>query len=272
MEFLKILWENPFLWTILWNIVIAVGIIGVIFVVRGVVKKFEKYLDFITALTVWLLLWIIFLGFFPELIESETSAMHIGGMILFGLFFFYILELFFHWHHCKDFWADHNIHKHEHHSSKLIFIGTLIHNMFHWIVLFAAFAIDVYFGIATTLAILMHSIPQNIVNYVMNHNNLKIVLFAAIGGIFGWILVYPFGDFLLTYKWFVLAFITGWLLYTALADIFPNFKQKWILKIKIAYLIFIVLWVGLFLALEELSHRHWEEEENHYSIIKNNLW
>jgi len=51
--------------------------------------------------------------------------------------------------------------------------------------LFAAFAIDVYFGIATTLAILMHSIPQNIVNYVMNHNNLKIVLFAAIGGIFG---------------------------------------------------------------------------------------
>jgi len=32
--------------------VIAVGIIGVIFVVRGVVKKFEKYLDFITALTV----------------------------------------------------------------------------------------------------------------------------------------------------------------------------------------------------------------------------
>jgi len=62
-----------------------------------------------------------------------------------------------------------------------MFGGTLLHNFFHGIVLFSAFSVDLYFGLATTLAVLLHAIPQNLVNYIMNHNSKKYVYIAAFG-------------------------------------------------------------------------------------------
>ena len=110
---------------------------------------------------------------------------------------FYILELFLHWHHCKDLSDDgHSHHNHSHENSPLIAFGTFFDNAIHGIVLFSAFSIDLHFGIATTFAILLHAIPQNIANLLMNHKDTKYVYIAAAGGIFGALLVYPFSEFL----------------------------------------------------------------------------
>ena len=258
---------SPFLWSILWNIVVAIWIILVIFITKIIKDKLITYLEYITALTVWLLLWIIFLGFLPELInESNIEWSQIGIFILIWIFIFYLLELFLHWHHCKDLWHDwvcetnhehHHEHEHEHENGLLMFWGTLLHNIFHGIELFAAFAIDFRLWIVTTLAIFLHSIPQNIVNFLMNHDNIKYSYFAALGGILWALLTYPFSDFLIENKFYMLAIIVGWLLYTALADIFPEFKWKGTTWKKLSYLIFIILWIFIFLwfsSIAEKSH------------------
>jgi hypothetical protein len=35
-----------------------------------------------------------------------------------------------------------------------------------------------------SFAILLHSIPQNVANFIMNHKKLKVVLVAAVAGVF----------------------------------------------------------------------------------------
>lgn len=258
---------NPFLWTLVWNIIVWVWILLVIFFVRYIKNKFINYLDYITATTVWLLISIIFLWFIPEIIYSWLDWRVVWIFIILGIFLFYILELFLHWHHCKDLWhtdsCDSHSHHDEHKNGVLIFGWTLLHNAFHWIVLFVAFSVNFHFWIATTLAILLHSIPQNVVNYIMNHKKSKYAYIWAFGWVFWALLTFPFSEFLVDHKAYVLAIIAWWLLYTALADIFPEFKWKWTTFKKISYFLFILLGIVLFLWFEKISWSEWEHDHSH---------
>ena len=71
--------------------------------------------------------------------------------------------------------------------------------------MFSAFAISTEFVIATTIAVLLHSIPQNTANYIMNHKKESFVIIAALGGIIGAIILLPFKEFLLTNKFIIIA-------------------------------------------------------------------
>lgn len=263
IEFVHFLEEHPFLGAFLGNILIALWIVMVVLISWVVLKRLQSILDYITALTVWLLLGIVFLWFFPELFSSGENVEIIWWSILFWILLFYVLELFFHWHHCKDLGHSHHSHKHEHESSSLILTGTFLHNMFHWIELFAAFAIDFRFWIAMSIAILLHSIPQNVANFIMNHKKIKVVLLAALAGIFWSLLTYPFSDFLLEHKFIVLWVIAWGLLYTSLADIFPSFKSKWNLKNKLSYLVFVIVGIILFFSFNEIAHNEHLHTEPH---------
>ncbi len=260
-EFIHLIESSPFFWALIWNTIIALGIIIVVGFSWMLLKKLHNILDAITALTVGLLLWIVFLWFFPELFVSWSHIESIWVSILVWILLFYVLELLFHWHHCKDLWHTHHDHKHEHESSNLILTGTFLHNMFHGVELFAAFAIDFRFWIAMSIAILLHSIPQNVANFVMNHKKIKVVLVAAVAGIFWSLLTYPFSEFLIEYKYIVLWVIAGGLLYTSLADIFPSFKSKGNMKNKLLYLLWIVVWIVLFFWFNEMAHQ--EHSHNH---------
>ena len=260
---------SPFLWSLLWNLIIWFSLVVIILWVKKL-TKIRNYLDYITALTVWLLLWIVFLGFFPEIAHHSTNYELAFFIVLLWVIGFYVLELFLHWHHCKDLGHSHE-HKHDHESSKLIFVWTFLHNLFHWFEIFVAFAIDTHFWFAVTLAILLHSIPQNIVNYFMNHHNLKIVIIWALAWVFWSLLTLPFSGFLEKYNYLVLAFIAWGLLYTALADIFPSFKSKWTMKTKFVYLIFVILWAVSYLWFAHFgAHEHVESEHEVHSELEHN--
>ena len=244
---------STFINTVIANLVIWSVLVLLIFVLRIFKKQILKYLDFFTALTVWVLLWMIFLGFLPEIISSELSWVSIWIAILVWLFFFYLFELFLHHHHCKDINSEHSIkaHSHEHQNKVLMFTGTILHNMLHWVVLFSAFSVSIEFGIATTIAILLHSIPQNTANYIMNHNRELHVILAAWGWVLWALILFPFTDFLLANKFIILAIMSWSLLYLALSDILPEVKNKWWIKIKLLYLLFILLWLVLVILLNK---------------------
>jgi zinc and cadmium transporter len=248
--------SSAFFYSLIWNIIIAFWIILIIFFAKFIKDKLIKFLDYITAITVGLLLGIIFLGFLPKLTTKWNLVwLELWVYILIWIFFFYLLELFLHWHHCKDLNHEqscHSSHSHEHKNWVLMFIWTLFHNSFHWIVLFSAFSVWINFWIVTTTAVLLHSIPQNIVNYIMNHNNIKYAYVAGLWWILWAIITYPFSDFLIINKFYFLAIISWGLLYTALADIFPEFKWKWDKIKKLSYFFFILFWIFLFLIFERI--------------------
>jgi len=248
--------DSPFVFALLGNIVVWLWILTVIIISSSMKRRLLRYLDFITATTVGIVLWIIFFGFLPKITTTwNLLGTSLGVWIVFGIFLFYILELFLHWHHCKDLSNVGNKHKqHWHENGILMFGGTLLHNFFHGIVLFSAFSVNLYFGLATTLAVGLHAIPQNLVNYIMNHNAKKYVYIASFGGVLWALFTYPFGDFLIQNKFIILAIIAGGLLYTSLADILPEFKHKGTIKQKFLYLFCILVGIGIFFSFEFLGH------------------
>lgn len=258
---------TPFFLWLAWNLVIALGIISLVFLADIVRRKTMKQMDNLVAFTVWLIIAIVFLWFLPTIIESQTlSPESLWLFILLGIFLFYIFELFLHWHHCKDLWEHHHDHHtHEHKNNILMFTGTFIHNALHGVVLFSAFSIDIHFWIATTFAILLHAIPQNIANLLMNHRDVRFAYIAAFGWVFGALITLPLGTLLLDYKFEILAVIGWGLLYTAMSDILPSFKEKWETKHKFFYLIFMLIWVISFLAVEQFSHH--EHDDQHHDEI-----
>jgi len=104
-------------------------------------------MEVFVALSVGLILSVVFLGFIPEVINhSDLNGSTIGILLLSGIAIFYVLELFLHWHHCKDVAEDgHTHHSHAHENSLLIAAGTFFHNAIHGVVLFSAFSIDTHF-------------------------------------------------------------------------------------------------------------------------------
>lgn len=228
---------------LLGNIIIWLFLVLLIFIISKFKKILLKYIEYITALTVWLLIWIVFLWFIPEVIEEWLQPDLMWLLIIAWLVWFYWLELLLHHHHCKDLWNDSAKHQHEHNN--LMRFGTLIHNMLHWLVLYSAFSVSKEFGISVTIAVLLHSIPQNTANYIMNHNNMKIVLLAAVWWVIWVLLLFPFTNILLEYELQVLSIIGWWLLYIALTDILPHVKNQWNNLTKLIYYLFVILWIGI---------------------------
>ena len=234
------------------SIIIWIWIILVLLIIRLFKNKLNKKIAYVTALTVGLLLWIVFLWFMPELIwEEHLNPKTFWIFIIVWIISFYIIETLIHNHHCKELqWEEKNkIHDH----AWLMFIWTLIHNMFHWLVLLWAFSLNFNIWIITTIAILLHSIPQNVANYFLSMEKEKLVFIAALWWIIWCLVLFPFKDFLLEHEWIIISIVAWWLLYITLSDILPEWKNNQNLKEKLIYLIFVVIWILLFIWISELK-------------------
>ncbi len=261
--------ESPFVLWFLWNLLIAIVIASFVFLADKIKKKIMPKMEVFIALSVGLILSVVFLGFIPEVVNhGNLNGTTIWILLLSWIAIFYILELFLHWHHCKDVAEDgHTHHGHSHENSLLIAAGTFFHNAIHGVVLFSAFSIDTHFWVATTFAILLHSVPQNIANLIMNHNNTRYVYIAALWGIFGAILVYPFKEFLIHYTFHILMIIAGALLYTAIHDMLPSFSKSSSVKNKAIYLLYMIAGVVFFTLVQSGEHEHNHSEHGGHSEV-----
>jgi zinc and cadmium transporter len=254
---------NIWLYALLGNLFIWFWIIIVFFVLDRFKWKifFQKKIDYIIAFTVGLLLWIVFLWFLPKLFEASEhiSGITISSFILLWFLIFYVFELVLHWHHCGE------QHSHDHHMHNnwfLMLASTFAHNMFHGIVLYASFAQDIHIWIITTVAVLIHSIPQNIATYLIAHGKKKIAFVWALWWIFGVFVLFPFTAWILAYKFVVLALISWFLLYTALTDILPEISHHAWLKKKAIYLAFIIFWIMSYVWIQAWAdHIHEHKHE-----------
>lgn len=135
-------------------IISLISLIGVITLSIST-KKLETYLDYLVSLSVGALLGGAFLHLIPELAEDglqiEISIFILGGIIL-----FFIIEKFISWHHCHK-----AVHK-ELSFTYMNLIGDALHNFLDGIILAAAFMASPIVGIATTIAVFLHEVPQEI--------------------------------------------------------------------------------------------------------------
>lgn len=101
-----------------------------------------------------------------------------GLLVLAGVGAFFVLERFLHWHHAHDLpdvdgggQAHGHAHGHSHggdspgHVAAMSLAGNVAHNFVDGAIVAASYLVSVETGVVTTLAVVLHEIPQEIGNF-----------------------------------------------------------------------------------------------------------
>ena len=137
-------------------------------------------------------------------------------------------------------------------------IADAIHNFIDGLVIAATFLVDIKLGVATTIAVALHEIPQEFGDFgVLLYSgfsrtkailsNLLVALTAITGGVLGFYLAGRI-DHLVAY---LLPLAAGSFIYIAASDLMPEIKQETSLKHSIISFTIFVSGIGLMLLLKE---------------------
>lgn len=169
-----------------------------------------------------------FLHLLPEALSSGVDFDTAGLIVLVSFLFFLLVEKIFHWRHCHKSNCD--IHRS---IGRINLLGDSIHNFIDGLVIAAAFLVDFNTGVATSFAIALHEIPQEIGDFGVllyaGYDKRKALIFnylvattVVIGGITG----YLFNSFVGGVMPYLLPFAAGGFIYIAASDLIPEVRKE----------------------------------------------
>jgi len=250
----RIFMMNIVIITILSVLVVSlVSLVGVVpLILRW--KNMDKILLFLVSLSVGSLFGGAFLHLLPEVVEkSGGMTFSISLSVLGGLLFFFIIEKGIHWRHCHIPTSE----QHPHHLAAMNLIGDGIHNFIDGLVLSAGYLAGVEVGLATTIAVVVHEVPQEIGDFgVLIYSGLSktkalffnflSALLAVAGAVTGLIIGSSSEQFTL----YLLPFAAGGFLYIAGSDLIPELHKECNPKDIFWQFFALILGIGLMLLLK----------------------
>ncbi len=212
----------------------------------------KKYINFFISLAIGALLGDAFIHMIPEAFRSELSSSVIGILIIIGILIFFVVEKFIHWHHHGEDKEEDHIHP----VGKLVLFTDGFHNMIDGVIIGASFLVSIPVGIATTIAVILHEIPQEIGDFaVLIHSGytkrraIWLNFFSALASFLGLIFIFVFGNIIQnSVVWFV-PIAAGGFIYIAVADLIPELHKTKNIKHSIIQLCIIMAGVLSMLAL-----------------------
>jgi zinc and cadmium transporter len=219
---------STFIWALISVIVVSlISLIGIIFV-KTSFHKIQKWISVLVALSVGAMFGDSFIHLLPEALEKINDSLTVGISVLTGIIFFFVLERFLRWHHHHEDGEEQNVPLH---IGPLIFTSDFLHNFIDGIIIGASYLISLPVGIATTLAVILHEIPQEIGDFgLLLHAGytpkkaLWMNFLSATSSVLGMILVFVFGS-IITITPFIIAFAAGSFIYIAGSDLVPELHK-----------------------------------------------
>ncbi len=218
----------------------------------------KKIVTFLVSLSVGALFGDAFLHLMPELYRSDAKAELISLGIIGGILLFFMLEKFLRWRHCHD---EHDEDDNSH-IGQINLVGDALHNLLDGALIGASFLVSFEVGVATTLAVILHEIPQEIGDFgVLVHagySTKKALVFNFVSALFaliGLIITLIIGaDLVNGGSMVIISIATGGFIYIAGTDLVPELhahsqKHDFDAKTSFAQLGTILLGVGLMYAL-----------------------
>ena len=228
-----------------------ISFIGLLFLA---VKKevLQKILLFLVSFATGGLLGGAFLHLLPEAAEKLGLGWGFSLMTLGGILAFFILEKFIFWRHC-------HIPTSKTHPHPVVFmnlIGDGFHNLLDGVMVAASFMTNFSLGIATTLAVLIHEIPQEIGDFSIliygGFSKVKALLFnfaSALVAILGAILTLSLGAKFVNLVPLLIPFTAGGFIYIASSDLIPELHKETQVGKSLLQFLGLLLGIGLMFLL-----------------------
>ena len=182
----------PLLYTILSTLLISLGSFAGVISLSVRREQLQKWLLSLVAISAGTMLGAAMFHLLPEAAE-ETESSQLFGLVTIAFVIFFIIEKVLHWRHCHDEECA------EHSFGWMNLIGDSIHNFIDGLIIGAAYSVSPSLGIITTLAVMLHEIPQEIGDFgVLLHAgwpvkrallaNFLVATTSVLGGIIGFLL------------------------------------------------------------------------------------
>jgi zinc and cadmium transporter len=217
--------------TLLWIIAasLAGGALSMLLAATVAYTLLSGWVPRMVSYSVGVLLGVAFLDLLPESFEKADDPHRLFGAVLIGILGFFLLEKAALWRHSHE--RDGQGTRKS--SGLLILAGDAFHNFVDGVLIAAAFVTDFTLGLTTTLAVMVHEIPQEIGDFmVLLHAgyersralllNLAVSLASVAGGVLGYLVL----DHAQSLVQYALALAAACFIYLAIADLIPHLNRQ----------------------------------------------
>ncbi|MDP2684308.1 MAG: ZIP family metal transporter [bacterium] len=211
-------------------------------------ERLKRSLLFLVSFAAGSLLGGAIIHLLPEAFERATNEYTTPFLILLGMVLFFILEKYLHWRHCHVPTSE----NHPHPLAMNNLIGDALHNFIDGMVIAGSYLVSIPLGLATTLAVLLHEIPQEIGDFSIliyaGYSRKKALLFnylSALLAVVGAVTILLIGTSFTNAQEYIIPLTIGGFLYIAMADIIPELKKEENLKKSIFQVLAFLLGIGL---------------------------
>ena len=240
-------------------IVSAVSLLGIIFFAFRS-EMLKKLLLNMVSFSAGALFADVLIHLLPEAIEKIGTGIRVSLFVLTGIIASFIMEKFIHWRHnhaiLNNGHGDEHEKEHVHPFAIMNLFGDFLHNFIDGLIIAASYLASIPAGIATTIAVIFHEIPQEIGDFgVLLHGgytkkkaiilNFVIALSAIVGAALA-LIAHNFNEQITN---FLLPFASGTFIYIAGSDLIPELQKETNVKRSVVQLIWFCLGVAMIAAL-----------------------
>ena len=221
---------NIWLWSIASvSIVSLISLIG-LFTLGIRTETLRKFLIYMLAFSAGALFGDAFIHLIPEIVREQGGFnLFSAGFLLFGIVLFFMIEKFIHWQHCHMPITKEHIHS----FAYMNLVGDGVHNFIDGLIIAGSYLVNLQVGIATTLAVVLHEIPQEIGDFgVLLHGGfskgraLLLNFTTALTAVLGTIIALLVGSKVEGISSVLLSIAAGGFIYIAGADLIPELHKE----------------------------------------------
>lgn len=210
--------------------VLAVSLISLIGLasIAVSVRRLQTALIYLISFAAGALFGDAFLHLLPEVSENGLEVVSAGG-VLAGITTFFVLEKVIHWRHCHMPLNKEHVHP----FAYMNLVGDALHNFIDGVIIAASYLVSVPAGIATTIAVALHEIPQEIGDFgVLVHGGfsrgkaLALNFITALAAVLGAVIALLATTLVERLELVLVPFAVGGFLYIAGSDLIPELHKE----------------------------------------------
>jgi len=209
-------------------IVSLISLIGV-FTFGIKTENLKRTLLYLVSFSAGALFGDAFIHLIPEAVEETGFGLNVSLYVLSGIISFFIIEKFLYWRHCHIPTSE----EHPHTFAYMNLFGDAIHNFIDGLIIGGSYIVSLPLGIATTLTVIFHEIPQEIGDFgVLIYGGFKkskalfFNFLSAVTAILGALVSLGLGLYIEGFTVFLIPFAAGGFIYIAGSDLIPELQKE----------------------------------------------
>ncbi|HZX34856.1 MAG TPA: ZIP family metal transporter [archaeon] len=221
--------SDPWLYSIASVALVSIiSLIGV-FTISVKEKDLERLLLYMVSFAAGALFGDAFIHLLPEAVAETGFTLEVSGLILLGIVFSFIAEKIIRWRHCHIPTTE----KHPHPFAVMNLVGDGVHNFIDGLIIGGSYLASVPVGIATTIAVVLHEIPQEIGDFGVlvkgGFSRGKALFYnflTALTAVLGAVVALLANAFVGNLTSFLVPFAAGAFIYIAGSDLIPELHKE----------------------------------------------